>query len=303
MIDVIIPAFNAHETIERTLNSLVQQINKEFLKVYIINDGSDSDYSNIIKNYSEELDIEQINIENSGPGFARQKGIDCSKNEYILFLDADDYLYDEYSLINLLQAIKGNDVAQGNFIEKSIDGERVLSPQYCYLHGKLFRRSIIEKNKLKFDVCKKNQGDIYEDSTFNQLYYICCDAFGTTEKIVYVYEYNSNSLTKKEVNSAANLHNFVEAMNWLTNEIKKRKKDTAAIAWNYCLMCFHCYFHYLSSPETNDFIFREIKNIKKIYKKYENEVSYDDKLSIYKSFDFPIIPTITFYDFLDKCEG
>ena len=102
MVDVIIPAYNAHGTIERALQSLIQQINKEVIKVYIINDGSDTDYSNIVNSYSEELDIEQITIKNSGPGFARQKGLNCSHNEYILFLDADDYLYDEYALINLL---------------------------------------------------------------------------------------------------------------------------------------------------------------------------------------------------------
>lgn len=303
MVDVIIPAYNAHGTIERALQSLIQQINKEVIKVYIINDGSDTDYSNIVNCYSEELDIEQITIKNSGPGFARQKGLNCSHNEYILFLDADDYLYDEYALINLLHVIKGNDVAEGRFVEKKVDGDVILNPQYCYLHGKIFRRSIIEKNKLRFDVRKKNTGDIYEDSSFNQLYYFCCDSVGTTNKIVYVYEYNSESLTKKNIDAVANLHNFIDAMNWLTHEVKKRNLESANIVWNYCLMCFHCYFHYLLSPEANEFVFKEMKQIKKIYKKYENEISYDNQLAIYKLFDFPVIPTITFYDFMDKCEG
>ena len=53
MIDVIIPAYNAHKTIERTLYSIAYQRNSENLNVYIINDNS-------IKDYSKEIDFLKI---------------------------------------------------------------------------------------------------------------------------------------------------------------------------------------------------------------------------------------------------
>lgn len=72
MIDIIIPAYNAHETIDQTLCSINTQINKELFKVYIVNDASNQNYSNFVDKYSNSLDIEEITIEkNSGPGVAR----------------------------------------------------------------------------------------------------------------------------------------------------------------------------------------------------------------------------------------
>lgn len=72
MIDIIIPAYNAHETIDQTLYSINTQINKELFKVYIVNDASNQNYSNFVDKYSNSLDIEEITIEkNSGPGVAR----------------------------------------------------------------------------------------------------------------------------------------------------------------------------------------------------------------------------------------
>ena len=38
MIDVIIPAYNSHDTIIRTLASIVMQLNRDELKVTIVND-------------------------------------------------------------------------------------------------------------------------------------------------------------------------------------------------------------------------------------------------------------------------
>ena len=175
MIDIIIPAYNAFETIGSTLGSIAKQINKESLKVYIINDGSTKSYDYIIKNYEKLLDITEITIENSGPGAARQVGVDSSNNEFIVFMDADDTLSNEYSLLNLINIINEADLAQGHFLEKRESDSRDLEPQYCYLHGKMYRRSINEKNNIIFDSKRRYNGDIYEDSSFNQLYSLCCE--------------------------------------------------------------------------------------------------------------------------------
>ena len=102
MIDIIIPAYNAFETIDNTINSIAKQNNRNSLQVYIINDGSEKSYKDIINKYTSLLHINEIIIENSGPGKARQIGLDSSKNEYIVFLDADDTFYDEYSLLHLV---------------------------------------------------------------------------------------------------------------------------------------------------------------------------------------------------------
>lgn len=62
MIDVIIPAYNAHETIERTLYSIAYQRNSEDLNVYIINDNSIKDYSKEIDFFKDFINIKELKL-------------------------------------------------------------------------------------------------------------------------------------------------------------------------------------------------------------------------------------------------
>ena len=302
MIDIIIPAYNAHKTLDKTIESISKQTNKKDLKIYIINDGSKENYSKITKKYSEILDITEIEIENSGPGAARQIGLDSSNNEYIVFIDADDILYNENSILNLLNIIHNNDLAQGHFIEETITKKINRKPQYCYLHGKMFRRSIINKNKIKFDKKMRYNGDIYEDTTFNQLYHLYCDNIATTEEIIYIYKYNKSSITKSHEDEYQHLLNYVDAMTWLSNEIENRNiNKNHEIAWNYCIILFQIYFKFLITPDRNtEFDFKSIKKIKNLYNKFIDYLPYEEQVNIYKSFDYQIIPPISFYDFLKK---
>ena len=302
MIDIIIPAYNAHKTIGRALMSILRQLNRNDIKVLIVDDGSDETYDEIIKSFSSLLDIKVKRINNSGPGKARQVGINSTENEYIVFLDADDTLYNEYSILNLLSIISNSDLAQGKYIEKTEFGEKEMEPQYCYLHGKMYRRSIIEKNKLKFEYSTIKNGDIYEDSTFNQLYCLCCDNIATTNEFIYVYEYNESSLTRKERKVSVNLYNFIKATNWLIKEVEKRtfNKKEVNIAWDFCLAMYHCYFNYMLAPEECEFVFEDMSEIKKMYCKYIDYLLFEEKLAIYKIFNYDVIPIITINDFVSK---
>ena len=303
MIDIIIPAYNAHHTIGNTLGSIAKQINRDSLKVYIINDGSKKDYRDIISNYKELLDIQEIDIENSSPGAARQVGINSSNSEYIVFIDADDTFYNEYSLLNLINIIPESDIAEGHFIEHHEEDSKILEPQYCYLHGKMFRRSIIEKYNLHFENYKGKHGDLYEDDSFNQLYLLCCETRASTQEIIYNYEYNPKSLTKSKQDISQNLKNYVKAMTWLVDEIEKRNlQNNHGIAWHMCIISFHCYFQYLLAEEKNKFIFKSMSKIKKMYDKYIDFLTFEERLDIYRFFnDYPVIPAISFYDFMSKC--
>ena len=51
MIDIIIPAYNAHDTIEKSLLSILIQSEINNINVYIVNDCSKNDYSYFIKKY------------------------------------------------------------------------------------------------------------------------------------------------------------------------------------------------------------------------------------------------------------
>ena len=106
MIDIIIPAYNAHNTIKKTLISICMQTVKDKINVYIIDDCSNEDYKEIINIFKDKINIKYYKLkENSGPGVARQYGLEHSNGEYIYFLDADDMFMDIYSLENLVYQI------------------------------------------------------------------------------------------------------------------------------------------------------------------------------------------------------
>ncbi len=67
MIDVIIPAYNSQDTIIRTLASIAMQLNRDELKVTIVNDGG-KDYKDIVDTFSKVIDVREIGYEtNRGP--------------------------------------------------------------------------------------------------------------------------------------------------------------------------------------------------------------------------------------------
>ena len=51
MIDIIIPAYNAHKTIGKTLCSIMLQSRRDLVNVYIVNDCSSTNYQEFVKNY------------------------------------------------------------------------------------------------------------------------------------------------------------------------------------------------------------------------------------------------------------
>ena len=54
MIDVIIPAYNSQDTIIRTLSSIAMQLNRDELKVTIVNDGG-KDYKDIVNTFCDSI--------------------------------------------------------------------------------------------------------------------------------------------------------------------------------------------------------------------------------------------------------
>ena len=60
MVDIIIPAYNAHKTIEKTLFSVLYQDYLEKINTYIVNDNSDKDYSEFVTFFSNFMNIKEL---------------------------------------------------------------------------------------------------------------------------------------------------------------------------------------------------------------------------------------------------
>lgn len=91
-VSVIVPVYNAENTIRRCVDSVLNQ-NFEVELICVDDCSTDSSYY-ILLDYAEKDDRVRVikNTENLKAGMSRNKGIDAADGEYLYFLDADDYM-------------------------------------------------------------------------------------------------------------------------------------------------------------------------------------------------------------------
>ena len=135
-ISVIIPLYNKEKFIKKTINSLTNQ-DYNNLEIIIVDDCStDNSFeivSNLIRNRSK-IKLYK-NSKNSGVSFSRNEGLSKATGEYILFLDADDYIIDS----NFFK-----------IIEKNIE---LSNPDFIFLQRNYYNKRLHPKNKIfKFNL-------------------------------------------------------------------------------------------------------------------------------------------------------
>jgi len=124
LVSVIIPAYNAAQTIVETLDSVFAQTFKN-LEVIVINDGSKDKTLAILEDYSKPINI--ISTENKGVSHARSSGFKHSKGDYIQYLDADDLLMPKKIELQLEALIMHNaDVAYGDWQKFSVENNEII---------------------------------------------------------------------------------------------------------------------------------------------------------------------------------
>ena len=104
-ISVIVPAYNAANTIIETIDSVCRQTFQDF-ELIVINDGS-SDRTLELLTTIDEPRLQVFSYKNGGLPVARNRGIAHSKAEFITFIDADD-LWTEDKLELQLAALQQN---------------------------------------------------------------------------------------------------------------------------------------------------------------------------------------------------
>ena len=183
-IDVIIPAYNVPDNmLFRCLASIACQDIASELEVTIVDDAStEQNYEAVAKNFESVLKINVLHYEtNGGPGVARQYGIDHTHNGFITFIDADDTFNGAYALKALRNGIEMNNgvyqMCVGAFDEvHEYDIPELEAPilmaheqDMVWMFGKLYRRSFIDKYKIRFHESSRAN----EDNGFNTICRLC----------------------------------------------------------------------------------------------------------------------------------
>lgn len=238
IVSVIIPLYNKEGSIKKCIDSLVKQTYKD-LEIIIVDDGSKDNSVNIIDEYKDKR-IKLIQKKNEGVSLTRNKGIENSKGKYIAFVDADDYVSENY-IENLIQEYKNRNVQLAASGYYSIAGEKILTErafQYygmikeipdeyyvmgdCHtVWGKLYLKKIIDDHNIKFQPI-----NISEDSFFNIEYskYITNISCIPKKDYYYVQYANENNLTSKAEFSYFEIYQklYQEYCKVINNEIAQK---------------------------------------------------------------------------------
>lgn len=225
---IIIPVYNSAKYIQRCLDSIIAQDYTDY-EIIVVDDGSNDNSYEVISNYiyttganlsrtggGNSLIFNIIRQQNAGVSAARNKGLDNANGEWILFVDSDDYLEPNalsiyysalsktsspllvsgYNIVKQSRSfnVRFKEVDQKN-IEKAVD---ILDYTYhnsiAFIWHKIYRRDIIEKNKIRFNT----DFQFGEDSLFNIIYLSKIeDVYFINQKTYNYCDDNPNSLVKK----------------------------------------------------------------------------------------------------------
>lgn len=198
-LSIIIPIYNNHLTLQKCINSMLDVTPDFTYEIIVVDDGSTDQTPRILNNYKN---IKVLSQPNSGVSSARNLGIKHATGEYIMFVDADDYLLPNWAKI-IHEAIIANPCSDCIFFSQNSSDHQSTEKIIEHICGfndnmhssavwsKLYRRNIIEKNSIKFDSDIINGEDILfnlESGSYNTKIKLYPKSF-------YVYNVNSSSAT------------------------------------------------------------------------------------------------------------
>ncbi len=175
LVSIIIPVYNAEKTIDRFVDSVLNQTYKDF-ELLLLDDGSTDGSGGICDGYAKkDPRIRAVHKENSGVSDTRNQGIAMAKGEYLQFLDSDDWLMpngtesfvravtscpcdmviaDFYRVVGERVSQKGDIQREGVIDREEYAVQMMQKPAdfyYGVLWNKFYKRSVIENYGIKMD--------------------------------------------------------------------------------------------------------------------------------------------------------
>lgn len=124
LITVIIPVYNVKSYLSKCIESVKKQSYKN-LEIILVDDGSDDGSFSICKEFSKkDSRIKLYRTENLGLSHARNVGLDHASGEYIVFVDSDDYIYEDM-VKTMISKSENADLVICNYEKISDSNEKV----------------------------------------------------------------------------------------------------------------------------------------------------------------------------------
>jgi glycosyltransferase involved in cell wall biosynthesis len=295
MLSIIIPIYNSEKYLQKCLDSILSQTNKNF-EVILIDDGCIDDSATICKRYcSNNSNFKYFYQKNGGPGAARNKGLRYSKGELISFIDPDDFVSSNYVetilrnmnsdllfFSSIHQKINAHDEVHSFKNNTNVTFLSVLLEQhdywdYGYTWNKCFRKDIIASHNLLFNENINHA----EDELFTLEYAKHINLVNTINDAIYFYQVGIG-ISKK----LASLNEF-RIINSSIFEISNKFKDADISCYLKIRVINYWFNAYLYNECSFFHVYHQAKNLtdtlnKEELKRFLSNHSYEKHITLSK---------------------
>lgn len=203
-LSIIVPIYNAEKYVKNCIESIIAEIDDE-CELILINDGSRDKSLTICEEYKSNKLVKIYNNENHGVSYTRNFGIQESVGEYIMFVDADDFMVSGwYDKIKNEIYLADNNMF---FFERDILNDKEYDKKYIIDNilklnnelrwapttwSKIYSKQLLVENKINFKEDIMNG----EDMLFNIECVMCSCKIKFIQSSIYNYRINPFSVTK-----------------------------------------------------------------------------------------------------------
>jgi len=276
-VTVIVPIYNAEDTIEKTIDSIISQtLGFEDIELLLVDDLSTDKSREILLDYAEQHDnIVPVFLEtNSGsPSVPRNLGIQLARGEYLTFIDSDDWFHEDgiRALYELLKKT-GLNYAVGKTIKVTDKGQyligeynswttreavKPLDIPHIFHHlgptGRMMRTAFLRDHQITFPSYYK----FAEDKHFFIDVLVNCPLLATSDAVIY---YANRYAANKSLTTTTSIFEKTDTNIALIHYVKKKQlpADLEAAILNriYEFDCISRLFnrgHFLNSEEKDKY--------------------------------------------------
>lgn len=287
-ISVIISVYNTEKYIEKCIESILYQSLKE-IEIIVVNDGS-KDKSlkilNDIKNKYKEREILVIDKINEGVSKARNEALKKATGKYVLIIDSDDWIEEDYLMETYIKAEKNNldivvtdyfyefeitkkkkytkdlDILDQTIIDSSQYLEKFFLENFKGFNvNKLLKRKIIEKYNIRYNENIK----MMEDALFLIEFIKYSSRIGKINKAYYYYLQHNNNVTKNI--NISHLYDVEKVFYELNQKFKKNNYINLLLQKRKVISKLELIFAYkgdLSNSEYKEYLNEFLKEIKNV---------------------------------------
>lgn len=306
-VSIIIPVYNVEHYLRQCLDSVINQTFKD-IEIIVVNDCSTDNSIRIIKEYQQkDSRIFLIDLtENKGQGYARNEGMKIAKGKYITFVDADDWVTNNYVEI-LYNEIENNNLdmvsaaayfyddsnkkivyrknVSAKILNKKKTEELLISRKNNFIIPiwlKIYRKQFLDDNKMSFKLAW------HEDNLFIFETLIKTKKIKFIDNQIYFYRLNRENSSMYEINKQFTYFLLFEKLKEML--IKENKYE-----------CYKkVYYQYISilTASKLEFLNMDLSKLELYFKKFRNlyyNKEYIDNFSIKNIYIMLKIRLILFY--------